>query len=47
MSRAKLTMTVAALAFFVMACSGRQQQWETARRADTLEAYQKFLQTYR
>ena len=46
MSRARLTMMVAAMALMVIACSGRQQQWETARRADTLEAYQHFLQTY-
>ena len=39
-------MMVAAMALMVIACSGRQQQWETARRADTLDAYQQFLQTY-
>jgi SPOR domain len=46
MSRATLMITMAAMALMVIACSGRQQQWETARRADTLEAYQRFLQTY-
>ncbi len=46
MSRATLMMTMVVVALMVIACSGRQQQWETARRADTLEAYQRFLQTY-
>jgi cell division septation protein DedD len=46
--RAKLvTMTVvAAVALLVIGCSGRQQQWEAARRADTLEAYQQFLRSF-
>jgi hypothetical protein len=46
MSRATLMTAMVAMALMVTACSGRQQQWETARRADTLEAYQNFLQTY-
>jgi SPOR domain len=46
MSRPILMIVIAAAALMVIACSGRQQQWETARRADTLEAYQKFLQSY-
>ena len=46
MSRATLMTTILAMALMVTACSSRQQQWETARRADTLEAYQNFLQTY-
>lgn len=47
--RAKIvTMTVvaAAIAFLAIGCSSRQQQWETARRADTLEAYQQFLRSF-
>ncbi len=27
-------------------CSRRQQEWETARRADTVEAYQRFLGSF-
>ncbi len=27
-------------------CSRRQQEWETARRADTVEAYQQFLKSF-
>ena len=46
MSRATLMTLIVAMALMVTACSSRQQQWETARRADTLEAYQNFLQTY-
>ena len=43
MSRPRLTIAITAMALMAIACSGRQQQWETARRADTLEAYQQFL----
>jgi SPOR domain len=46
MSRPRLTIAITAMALMAIACSGRQQQWETARRADTLEAYQQFLQSY-
>ncbi|HKE45253.1 MAG TPA: hypothetical protein VKB41_12035, partial [Steroidobacteraceae bacterium] len=47
MKRATLvTMTVLAMALLAMACSSRQQQWETARQTDTLEAYQQFLRTF-
>jgi len=47
-NRAKLvTMTVmVAVALLAIACSSRQQQWETARSADTLEAYQAFLRSF-
>jgi hypothetical protein len=41
-----LTIAITAVALMATACSGRQQEWETARRADTLEAYQNFLQSY-
>jgi cell division septation protein DedD len=47
--RAKLvTMTVVAAAITLLAsgCGSRQQKWETARRADTLEAYQQFLRSF-
>jgi cell division septation protein DedD len=41
-----LTVAVAAIAFLAIGCSSRQQQWETARRTDTLEAYQQFLRSF-
>jgi len=45
-SRTTLVTMMAAVLLTVMACSSRQQQWEDARRADTLEAYQQFLRSY-
>ena len=46
MIRTTLVVMMAAGLLTVMACSSRQQQWENARRADTLEAYQQFLRSF-
>ena len=46
MIRTTLVMMMAAVLLTLMACSSRQQQWESARRADTLEAYQQFLRSF-
>lgn len=46
MIRTTLVMVMAAGLLTVAACSSRQQQWESARRADTLEAYQQFLRSF-
>lgn len=46
MRRTLLVMLILTGALVISGCSGRQQQWESARRADTLEAYQRFLQSY-
>lgn len=35
-----------ALTVMLSACSRRQQEWETARRTDTVEAYDKFLKSF-
>ena len=43
-----LLSVAAALAILIMnsGCGGRQADWETARKADTAQAYQQFLQRY-
>jgi cell division protein FtsN len=40
------TGIAAGLLALVLACSGRQSDWETARKADTAEAYAAFLKHY-
>lgn len=44
----KTTLIALIMVALVLAsgCSRRQQEWETARRADTVEAYQQFLRTF-
>lgn len=46
MNRAVLIALLIASLVVASGCSRRQQEWEAARRTDTLQAYQRFLASY-
>lgn len=46
MKRATLIALLMVGVAVAAACSRRQQEWEAARRADTVEAYQQFVQSF-
>lgn len=46
MNRTTLVALVIVGVAVAAGCSRRQQEWETARRADTVEAYEQFLRSF-
>jgi cell division septation protein DedD len=46
MKATRLAVCLLALALALSACSRRQSEWETARSADTVESYERFLKAF-